>query len=49
MQLFGKDVPCGCDSRRDIMFTQGEMSPTTFLLIMGVLVAVPLITWRITK
>lgn len=33
MNLFGKEVPCGCDERKEIMFTQGDLGLQEALIV----------------
>ena len=46
MRLLGRDVPCGCDSRRDIMFTQGNLGKSEFIMLAG-MVGVLLLAWKV--
>lgn len=48
MQVLGKEIPCGCDQRKEIMFTQGGLSPQAVmpLVVVGLLAFG---AWRLSK
>jgi hypothetical protein len=41
------DIPCGCESRKDIMFTRGGAGITELVIIVGVPVLITLITRKV--
>lgn len=47
MQFKGKDIPCGCEARKDIMFNTGGFGMTEGVILGLALVAV-IAAWRLT-
>lgn len=41
----GKKVPCGCEARREIMFTHGHAGVTE-LCVIGVAVLAMVVAWK---
>ena len=46
MRLFNHDIPCGCNDRKEIMFTQGNLGIPEAVIVVGAVMVV-LIAWRI--
>lgn len=42
MNVLGVDVPCGCEARKEIMFTQGNWDRSLIVAAVALLLAIPL-------
>ena len=47
MNVFGKEVPCGCEERKEIMFDTGGFGITEGA-ILGIAVVLLFAAWRLT-
>lgn len=45
MQFFGKNIPCGCEARKEIMFETGGMGKTEAAIIAASVILV-IAAWR---
>lgn len=45
MRIFGRDVPCGCEARKEIMFTEGQLGVREAAAVV-LIIATITVAWR---